>query len=628
MKNLFIFSALIFAFNTSVLAYRYDFTLIPDALKYRADAVVRTEQMTYEIIEVGKALKKHKLAITLLNDDASDYRFATINYNPFIKIKNIKGSIYDEKGKLIKIIKSSDILDMSSVNGGEFYSEDRQKVIFFPKMKYPYTIEYEYECVVYSFINYPRWTFQHNPNVSVEKSGIQYIIPKNLQVKFKELNLKTKIDSISLEDKVILTWQEENIPTVKSNPYGISFSYIAPTLLAAPFEFNYGGYQGSLASWEKFGEWNKKMIEGRDLLPQEESEKIKNIVKDLKTEREKIKAVYEYMQSRTRYVLILLGVGGFQPFEASYVSEKGFGDCKALTNYTMSLLNAVGIKSHYTLVKSGRNQNINPNFVSNQFDHVILCVPQDKDTVWLECTSQSLPFNYLSDFTSDRYALLTTENGGKLVKTPSFKKEENYTKLVGTVNIDNLGSITTAKFSKEYSGIHYGRSQQIFAQESEDEIKRYLNRSLSIPTFSVNKVLFTEKKNENPKSTLNYELDIRDFSTKNANKLYFTPCIGKFDYLLNEPFTIQISESNQYVDSITYKIPIGYSIDFLPETKFIESSFGKYNYTLNPDGDKIIFIRNLEINKGKYPKEKFEEFYNFINSIATKDREFIILKKI
>lgn len=628
MKKLIIFSTILFAINISALAYRYDFNLIPSELKHRADAIVRTEQMTYEIIDIGKVNVKYKFAITLLNDDASYYRFARIQYNPFIKIKNIKGSVYDEKGRLIKIIKKTEILDMSSVNGAEFYSDDRQKVIFFPKMKYPYTIEYEYESIISSLINYPEWSFQENPNVSVEKSGIQYVFPKNLQVKFKEINLKTRIDSVSLKNKIILTWQEENIPTVKSNPYGIPFSYRAPTLLSAPYEFNYGGYQGSLASWEKFGEWSKKMIEGRDQLPQEETERIKNIVKDLKSERDKIKAVYEYMQSRTRYVLISLGIGGFQPFEASYVSEKGFGDCKALTNYTMSLLKAVGIKSYYTLIKSGSNENINPTFVSNQFDHIILCVPQNKDTVWLECTSQSLPFNYLSDFTSDRYALLTTEDGGKLVKTPSFKKEDNYTILTGTVSIDHLGSITTAKFAKEYSGIHYGRSQNLFTQESEDEIKRYLNRTINIPTFSVTKVLFTETKSENPKSKLEYNLEIRDFSTRNTNKLFFTPCIDKFEFLLNEPFSIQISESNLYQDSIIYKIPIGYTIDFIPEVKSIESSFGKYNYTLVSENDKIIFTRNLELIKGKYPVEKFEEFYQFINAIATKDREKVVLKKL
>lgn len=612
----------------STFANRYAFDLIPDQLKHRADAVIRTQQMTYNILGIGKANVKYKFAITLLNDDASGYRIASIHYNQFFKIKKIIASVYDEKGKLIKVINSSSILDMSAVSGVEFYSDDRQKVIFFPKMKYPYTIEYEYEATISSLINYPKWYFQSNPDVSVEKSGVQYIIPKNFNVKFKEINLKTKIDSVSIKDKTILTWQEENIPTVKANPFGIPFSYRSPLLLAAPNEFNYGGYAGSLESWKSFGEWNKKVIEGRDAISPEEVEKIKNIVKDIPTEREKIKAIYEYMQARTRYVAISLGIGGLQPFEAKYVSEKGFGDCKALSNYTMALLKAVGIKSHYTLVKSGSNENINPNFVSDQFDHIILCVPQEKDTVWLECTSQILPFNYLSDFTSDRYVLLTTEEGGKLVKTPSFKSTDNYTKLKGTVNIDNLGSISTANFTKEYSGMHFGRSQQIYSNESETEIKRYLNKTLNIPTFTVSKVTFTENKNENPTSTLSYELEIRDFSTKSSNRLYFSPSINKMDYMQNEQFAIQISSSNLNVDSIVYNIPAGYAIDYLPENITTETLFGKYSYSTNIEGNKIIFTRYFETRKGIYAMDKFDELYQFINLIATKDRELAILKKI
>jgi len=627
MKKIIIPSVLILlAFTT--LANRYSFDQIPSNLKHRADAVIRTEQMTIEIIDVSKATIKFKRAITLINDNASSYRYASIHYNPFFKIKKIKASVYDEKGKIVEVIGSSDILDMSAVSGVAFYSEHRQKVIFFPKMKYPYTVEYEYEGILTSLINYPEWNFQHDQDISVEKSGIQYIVPKNLKVKFKELNLNAKVDSVSLEDKTILTWQEENIPTLKANEYGIPFSRRSPSLLAAPYEFDFGGYAGSLESWKSFGNWNNKIIEGRDIISPEEAEKVRNLVKDIPSEREKIKAIYEYMQGKTRYVAISLGIGGLQPFEAKYVSEKGFGDCKALSNYTMALLKVVGIKSYYTLVKSGENENINPNFVSNQFDHVILCVPQPNDTVWLECTNQTAPFNYLGDFTSDRYVLLTTEEGGKLVKTPSFKKGENSIKLTGTVKIDYLGNLTTASFQREYSGMYYGVSEQIFVNESESEIKRYLNEKLNFATFSVTKVNFEENKSEKPTSTLKYDVEIRDFCSKSSNRLYFNPSVNKLSHIQNEKFAIQISNSNSYFDSIIYKIPAGYTVEFIPENIALENNFGKYSYTTSVEGDKITFNRQVEINKGNFEIEKFDEFYSFINSIATKDREFVILKKI
>lgn len=57
------------------------------------------------------------------------------------------------------------------------------------------------------------------------------------------------------------------------------------------------------------------------------------------------------MQNKTRYVLISMGIGGWKPMPASEVSKKGYGDCKALTNYMRTLLTAKeGIPSYYAII--------------------------------------------------------------------------------------------------------------------------------------------------------------------------------------------------------------------------------------------------------------------------------------
>ena len=199
----------------------YLFDSIPENLKRGADAVIRSEQALFTINRPGNAVLKAKKVITLLNENTLPYRYLTVMYNKFSKVNYVRGTIYDEKGEIIKVLGIMDVQDWSAVTGGSFYTDDRMKVLYFPLHKFPYTIEYEYEVEYSSLVNYPLWVFQDSPDESVEKSAIQIVIPTGMTLRYFGEHLKNPVDSVIEKDIRIYTWQEENIKARARRQYSL-----------------------------------------------------------------------------------------------------------------------------------------------------------------------------------------------------------------------------------------------------------------------------------------------------------------------------------------------------------------------------------------------------------------------
>ncbi|MBK8353118.1 MAG: hypothetical protein IPL21_16095 [Saprospirales bacterium] len=209
-------------------------------------------------------------------------------------------------------------------------------------------------------------------------------------------------------------------------------------MLIAPSIIVYNKFDNKFENWEDLGNWISKLNVGRDSLSSEIKNKLIDLSKNEQSTSGKINIVYKYLQSITRYVSIQFGIGGLQPQFAQKTIENGYGDCKALSMLMIALLKAIDIKAYYTLVKAGDNENIIKEFPSNQFNHAIVCVPLNKDTLWLECTDQNIQFNYLSDFTDDRDVFVIAEKPF-ITHTKTYTQQENYIKTIGQISIAEMG---------------------------------------------------------------------------------------------------------------------------------------------------------------------------------------------
>jgi transglutaminase-like putative cysteine protease len=417
----------------TALATEYAVKNIPADLLTEAHVISRFKMEKITLHDAKSYTRSIKQVITIMNENGKHEAALLIPYDKHTRARFIKGEILDAAGKRLRKLKTSDLTDQSRVF--DVLYNDNRVLSYHPEItSYPYTVIYEYEVKVSNRGLYYLNAFspQTGYNQSSEHAVFMLEYPNNLNIRLKEYHAKEASKTLIYQGhKIRETWTFHNI---SARPEGVSNSFYAdlPIVLFSPIHFVYDGYRGSSETWEEYGKWVWNLNKEGHQLSAERIDYLNELVKDISGVKDKAQAIFNDLQTRTRYVNIGMGVSGMQPLNAETVDRSGYGDCKALSNYYVAMLHAVGIQSYYTLIhKEMGNYDFYPNFPTNQFNHAIVCIPLDGDTLWVDCTSKQIPFGLLG-INEPRYALMVTEKGGKLVKTPLFQKEDKFQETSAT----------------------------------------------------------------------------------------------------------------------------------------------------------------------------------------------------
>src|SRR5215203_4123340 len=341
MRKFFSACCLLVCFLANASDIKYPVSSIPENLKKDANAVKRMEEETFEIISLKETVLRRKVAYTILNENGDNYAAMVVSYDKLHKVSFFEGTLFDANGNLLKKAKNKDIKDFSAVGDISLFDDNRVKVLDFTNHFYPYTVEFETEVIFNNTYALPNWTPVSSEKLSVETSSFSFISPVNYTIRFKAFNYREPPSSSIEKNRRKMTWKVINLPAIKRPFASPPWNELTPCVFFAPSEFELEGYKGDATSWESLGKIQLLLNEGRDKLPANIVQKINDLTKDVKDEKHKVILVYKFLQQNTRYINISLGIGGWQPFDATYVAQKGYGDCKALSNYMYTLLKAI-----------------------------------------------------------------------------------------------------------------------------------------------------------------------------------------------------------------------------------------------------------------------------------------------
>ncbi len=613
-------------------AQNYPVSGIPENLKKNANAVVRKDFTTIQINKIDDIRYQYTTVTTVLNKDGEGSAQAYIPYEKGNSISNVKVTIYDESGKKIKSFSKSDFGDFANNQQGTFYSDSRVLALSYTPAQYPYTVEFTYEIGDENTVFIPDFIPFSRPNISLQEAQFKIINKSGIELRSKIYPSKYNYASVVEDDNgTEKTYTYENVPAIEDVPLLPAPVKILPKVSFSLTKFNLEGKQGTINTWADFGSWYYNSI----LQPVSVSTPaIKAEVAALNLQgstEEKVKKLYQYMQTKTRYIFVALGIGGWQPMMPDEVNRKGYGDCKGLTNYMKTLLDEAGIPSQYCVINSNPSEvSFDPDFPKMGGNHVILMVPTEKGNIWLENTSQQIAFNHLGYSTTGRNVLSIKKDGIELINTPVYTAEKSKEKQSLKIKLNEDNSIIgQGKF--EYTGNQYDFSLVYTGLSPKERNERLKNQ---INTLNLEKLEIKDYLNDkdNAVTQMNVDFKANNYSKNAGGSMIFRalPIFPNSIYKTDEnrelPFEISLPFEDDY--QVVIEIPKNYKIDEIPDAVTINSEFGSYKLSVVKDGDNLKVNRVVRVNKGIYPKEKYNDYINFRKKILNNDNSKILISKI
>jgi hypothetical protein len=583
---------------------------------------------SYCEVKIDKLINVDSFLIQINNRTGEKYTEIELPYSKSDKISGIEARLEDIYGNVIRTLKRREIVDKNEMSEDIMYSDRYLKTFQLKHNNYPYRIFYTYKTTIKKFNIIARWTPQIFSEVPTNDARLYIKLPGNFAVK-KYIRGATLENSLESSEGTIEEYLSSCNKTETNEKFAEPYSNNIPLVLMVPLNFNYD-VNGSTESWKTFGDWYYNLNKDLNDLSIEDRNSVQKLISGITDKKEIIKTLYHYMQDHTRYINVSIGVGGLKAFPASYVSQNKYGDCKALTNYMKSLLEVAGIKSYYTLINTGNQpENLIEEIPCPQFNHIILTVPINNDTIWLENTSTTCPFGYVGTSIQNRKALLIDENNSRFINMPVMRKEDVLvsSKMVIDFLTDACATANVVNYFKGHSFENFNDFDSYANKDIQDKIIRDI---MPLNNSEVSKWEIKKANRDSFYIELKMKINLFKFLKPLGNDAYFSLFSSKyldFEPPVSRTVSLFFSYPVFTIDSFFYSIPDNYTVKSIPEPYKISDKFGNYELTFMTSSNDIVVVRKLEIFPARYDIDQYTDFFKFINSVKESERKKIVLTR-
>lgn len=515
-----------------------------------------------------------------------------------------------------------------------FYNDARVKYmnVDFPVQGYSYYYELnkKYKDVKYFT------TVYFNDQYPVLKKEIKITVPSWLDLDIREFNfngfdIKKDVKKDPKSNNTTFTYTLENVAPSANEKMSPGPSYIYPHVLLIAKSYSKDSKKATLFnSTADLYKWYRSLVLTMKENPAVLKDKVKELTDKAKTDEEKIKNIYYWVQDNIRYIAFEDGIAGFKPDEAQNVFQKRYGDCKGMANLTKQMLKEAGFDARLTWIGTKRIA-YDYTTPSLSVDNHMICTLFYKDKKYfLDGTEKYNSFGEYAERIQGKEVMIENGDDFIIAKVPTSDALSNTETFTTNLRIENevLTGKTTNTFTGESRASFLYSYNNIKNNNKEEALQNYLTDDNK--DFSIAGITTTDLTNRDKKLSLEYDITVKNKVSSFDNDIYVDLDFKKeFSHLLfkERKNDFEFPHKENYESLVKLEIPTGYKVTKLPESVAIQKN--DYNITVSYQqvGNEILYKKKFEFKKGVVKAADFTEWNTFIEKLNKLYNEQITLTK-
>jgi hypothetical protein len=513
-----------------------------------------------------------------------------------------------------------------------FYNDAKVKymTVDFPVQGYTYHYEVEkkYDDVKYFTVLY------FNDEYPVLKKTMTFGIPNWLEVELKEFNFegyKINKSSRKEDDMTYITYTMDDVPATYKEEEAPGRSYTYPHIMVLAKSFTKDGNQTTLfKTSDDLYKWYKSLIAMMADDTSVMKAKVDELTTKAKTDDEKIKNIYYWVQDNIRYIAFEDGIAGFKPDESNHVFEKRYGDCKGMANLIKQMLKLAGFDSRLCWIgtKHLAYDYKTPSLAVD--NHMICALFYKGKKYFLDGTEKFNSFGEYAERIQNKEVMI--EDGDKYIieKIPTTTSDANKELFKASLSIENEHLVGTCNHN--YLGESRAQFLNIYNSFETNKKKERLDGYLSKQdkNILVSEVKTSDLQNRDIKLNIDYKIDIANKVSSFDNEIYIDlEFMNEYKgfALKDRKVDYEMDYKTAYDSQMNLKIPEGYKITRLPSNLSIKENNFDINITFEKTDKEIIYKKSFIFKNGCIKAAEMDKWNDFNKKLIENYNQQITISK-